>query len=285
MMVIDQDSTQVTATFPLGTIPLSGEVTGPGDGLIYVGGSVPSVVSTKLNRVVGNVDGLGNFTACALARNHLYGGPIAYAVGVYNLTTGVFSDLPPPVQPGPGESVNQTYGSSPPDGKTYWSPYAVTNGYTVVSGVGIYSTATNTVLAAISLPPDIYYLAPAFSRDSSTAYIAGPGVIAVYNATTFQSIATFSYPTTFTSLAISPDGSIIYATDQKAVYVLDAANGAQKQTIALPAQVGAMALSPDGTTLFLTDLSSSSVDLISTASGQLTVVPVPYPPGSVVVVP
>jgi DNA-binding beta-propeller fold protein YncE len=46
-----------------------------------------------------------------------------------------------------------------------------------------------------------------------------------------------------------------------------------------------MALSPDGSTLFLTNDNGHAVDLIATATGQVTVVPVSFNPTGVVVVP
>ena len=283
MMVVDQSSAQLTGTFPLGVGLLSGEVADPKARLIYVGGLTYggnlTAASAKLNRVVGSFPVLG-FGPSALVADRLYGAP-----RVYSLATGALTSLPPPVVL-PQANYSWFLGSVPPNQATYWAPFTIfTHGFAVGSGVTVYSTATDKVVAAIPAPlpgngPE------AFSPDSSTAYIGEPGVIATYSTATFKQTATFSYTTTFTSLAVSPDGSVLYGTDGTAVYVLDAATGEQQQAFKLPAAVqGVMALSPDGTTLFITDSTASAVDLINTESGQVTIVPVPYTPTSVVVLP
>jgi len=284
MMVIDQASAQVTDAFPLGLSPLSGEVADTSRDLVYVGGhyyqdGTPNVISAKSNRIVENLPVADGFAPVAIAGNQLYG-IVSGGSLVYNLASGASVPLPPPVPPKSGQYVFETAGAVPPNGKTYWVPYGFMGG---LSGVAIYSTATNSLVGGIPNLPAIYTV---FSPDSSTAYIASPMLVAVFSTTTFQKTATFNYTTTFTSLALSPDGSILYATDEKTIYVLDAATGAEKQMFALPAAVkGTMALSPDGTTLFLTDSKTNTVDLFNTASGQATVVLVPYVPSGVVVLP
>jgi DNA-binding beta-propeller fold protein YncE len=288
MMVVDQSSAQVTDTFPLGSVTISGEVTDSRRGLIYTGGSgTPNAVSTYFERIATNLAGSGGFIPAAVAGDQLYGATIGRAQ-VYDLATGVYRALPQPATPPRGDHVGAGPGAAPPDGKTYWAPFSMADsvGNPIEQGIAIYSTETDLVIGHI-LVPSLYGYGPAvFSPDSSTAYIAGPMTIAVYSATTFQKLAGFPYTTTFTSLAVSPDGSILYATDEKSIYAIDAATGAQTQTFALPAPVqGVMALSPDGTTLFITDSTTNAVDLINTASGQVTVVALPYTPSTVAVLP
>lgn len=288
MMVVDQSSAQVTATFPLGSISVSGEVPDSRRGLIYTGGTgTPNAVSTKFNRIAENLAGEGGFIPAAVVGDQLYGATTGRAQ-VYDLATGVYSALPQPVTPPRGDHVGAGPGAAPPDGKTYWAPFSMADnvGNPIESGIGIYSTATNLVIGQILVPNRYGYGPAVFSPDSSTAYIAGPLTIAVYSATTFRQTASFPYAITFTSLAISPDGSVLYATDDKSIYALDAVTGVQTRTFALPAAVqGIMVLSPDGTTLFLTDSTTNAVDLIDTASGQVTVVALPYTPSTVVVLP
>lgn len=291
MMVVDQASAQVTATFPLGLSPLSGEVADPQRGLVYVGGyyyedGTPNVVSTKLNRIVANLGIYGGFAPAAVAGDQLYG-VVNGGTDVYNLATGTYPYLSAPVTVHHGQYLFTGPGVAPPDGKTYWEPFAVdnSNGGALGGGVAVYATATNILAGKISLP--LTYGPSVFSPDSTLVYIAGPQVIAVYNTSTLQKTATFDYTTTFTALCISPDGSLLYATDGSAIYVLDAATGAQQRTFALPAAVaGVMAISPDGTALFLAESDEKKVvDMVDTASGQVTPVPVPYPPSSIVVMP
>jgi hypothetical protein len=288
MMVVDQSTAQVTDTFPLGPVGPSAEVAYPVHGLIYTGESAnPNVVSAQLNRIVENLAGYGGFFPAAIAGGQLYGSNNGGSQ-VYDLATGVYDYLPEPVTPPRGDYVGAGPGVAPPDGKTYWAKFGVTNGGggSIEQGIAIYSTETNLVIGHILVPSRYGYGAAVFSPDSSTAYIAGPMTIAVYSATTFQKTASFPYTTTFTSLAVSPDGSILYATDEKSIYVIDAVTGAQTQTFALPAPVqGVMALAPDGTTLFLTDSTTNAVDLINTATGQVTEVAMPYTPSTVVVLP
>src|ERR1017187_4452990 len=301
MEVIDQSSAVVTASFPIGVTPLTGEVADLGRDVVYVGGTGNlNVISEKVDRIAENLPVNYGFSPVAVAGSRLYGF-LNGAVAFYNLTSGQSGSLPSPVI-GPNYYVDFTTGALPPDGKTFWAPFVAYNSpccdsrprfFTPTSryGLGVYSTATNALAPLIPLPNGIAPISSiVFSPDSSTAYLAGNAVIAVYNARTLKVLGSFNYTTTFTSLAISPDGSVLYAYDGNAVYVLDAGTGAQKQMISLPAQppfhtTGPIALSPDGITLFVTDYTNSAVNMISTATGQRASVPVPYLPSSVVVLP
>jgi len=288
MTVIDQETATVTDSFPLGVAAVSGEVADPGRGRIFVGTTdssqvaAPNVVTAKLNRITSNLPIFSEFTPTAIAGGQIYGvndGP----TNVYNLASGVLSELPPPITTPPYQYW--TYvdaGASPPDGKTYWVPFHMVraNGPQVAQGVAVYGTATNSVLALVTPKGPVV-----FSPDSSAAYILGTNLIAVYTTRTVTHVGTFHYAKTFNSLAVSADGGVLYATDGGAIYVLDAATGAQKHVFSLPARASGITLSPDGTTLFLVASGSNTVDLVSTASGQVTEVQVPYAPTSVVVLP
>ena len=307
MVVIDQSSAAVTASFPLGLNLYAGEVADPRRSVVYVGGDstndgTPNVVSAKLNRIVENLPIIG-FAPAAVSGDQLYGF-LNGAVEFYNLATGRSGSLPPPVIV---DNYYDAFGTAaiPPDGKTLWAPFEVlpvccigccfslpqSSASTTPAGLAIYSAATNGLLSLTGLPNGIAPISSiVFRRDSSRAYLAGNAVIAVYSAHTFKALGAFNYTTTFSSLAISPDGSVLYAYDGKAVYVLDAGTGVQKQVFALPSQgpygpTAPIALSPDGTTIFVTDYAGSAVDLIRTATGEVIQVAVPYLPGSVVVLP
>ena len=300
MEVIDQSSAAVTASFPLGVTSLTGEVADLGRDVVYVGGSGnPNVISEKSNRIAANLPDYG-FSPVGVAGSRLYGF-LNGAVAFYNLTSGQSGSLPLPVI-GPNYYVDLTTGALPPDGKTFWAPFVAYNSpccdslprsstSTTQDGLAVYSTATNGLASLTGLPNGIAPISSiVFSPDSSTAYLAGSAAMAVYNAQTFKILGSFNYTTTFASLAISSDGSVLYAYDGNAVYVLDARTGAQKQVFALPSQpplhaTGPIALSPDGTTIFVTDYTAGAVDLVSTATGQVIQVPVPYIPSSVVVLP
>jgi hypothetical protein len=288
MMVIDQASAQVTDTFPLGFSPF-GEVADPARDLIYAGAYISgygpvNVVSAKLNRVVANL-GLSSFFPAAVAGNQLY--VINDGItGAYNLAFGTYAALPLPITLGPGQHPYTSPGGVTPNGKAYWEPFSVHNHTGLIaSGLAVYATATNTViggfLASLTARP------PVFSPDSSRAYLAGPGNIAIYSTTTLGNIATFHYPTTFIALAVSPDGTLLYATNGEKIFVIDAATGAQQQTYSLPSAVSSvMALSPDGTALFLVEAQfTSSVEMVDTATGLVTAISVPYPASNLVVLP
>jgi len=306
MVVIDQSSAAVTASFPLGVFPIS-EVADPRRGLIYVTAGdesgAPNVVSTRLNRIVGSLP-LPGFGPTAVSGSRVYGTLYSGAnVVFYNLANGQSGSLPPPL------SVPNYYLAFyavyvPPDEKTLWAPFQLapvccgnccdsqprSSASTTVAGLAVYSSVTNGLVALKWLPYGIYGIASiVFSPDSSTAYVAGGVVIALYDAHTFKLLGTFDYMTRFSSLAISPDGSVLYAYDGMAVYVLDAGTGAKKQVFELPpvplSYTAPIALSPDGTTIFVADQGRAAVNLIRTATGQVIQVPVPYAPSGVVVLP
>jgi WD40 repeat protein len=301
MAVIDQSTAAVTAIFPLGMTPLSGLVADPARDLIYAGAyyyqdGSPNVVSTKLNRIVANLPVTGGFSPAALMGGQLYGTTNS-AAAFFNLATGASGFLPSALDLGSAYFVDVGLGFAPPNGRTYWAPFYVTEVGGDVAGSGqpalsfastriaIYSSTTNSVVARLAPPGRVGPIV--FSPDSSTAYIAGNNVIAVYSTQTLQNTATYKYATTFPALAIAVDGSVLYASDGNAVYVLDASTGAQNQVFSLPSPASSptMALSPDGSTLFLTNDNGHAVDLIATATGQVTVVPVSFNPTGVVVVP
>jgi sugar lactone lactonase YvrE len=286
MMVVDPSTAQVTASYPLGVSGGFGEVADPVNGLIYVGGgstgylagSNVSVVNAASQRIVQNLlaDGLA---PGALAAGQVYGGPL-----VYNLSTGVYSSLPSPTPEG---KLSWYLGGAPPDGATYWTPFRVAryNGEAEGAGVAVYNTATNTLAGDFTIPLHSYNPV-VFSPDSSTAYIAEPKAIAVYNTTTLENIATYTYASTFTALAMSPGGTNLYATNGTAVIILDAATGTELHRIELPAAVSEfMALSPDGKTLILLASGSNAAELMDTGTLEVTEVALPYTPSSVVTLP
>jgi hypothetical protein len=291
MMVVDQSSAQVTAIFPLGMAPLAGEVADSAGGIIYIGGAPYGgnlvAVSTQKNRVIESFPVL-EFTPSAVDGAQIYGAGsetiYEWPARVYSLATGSIATLPSPVSSG---GIVEWYGGgSPPDGKTYWARFAIVGGggITFANGVAVYSTTTNSVIAKFSIPIESYNPI-VFSPDSSTAYIAEPDAIEVYSTATFQKTATYPCAETFSALALSPDGSVLYATAGLAIYAFDAFTGTQSHVFPLPARVQnfAMALSLDGTTLYLLGSGVNSVDLVNTATGKVTAVPVPYPPTSVAV--
>ena len=288
MTVIDQATAQVTDTFPVGS-ELSSAVANSTGGLIYSGGNQNiTVVSTKLNRIVENLP-VPLFATSVVADGQLYQDQFEGAPSSYNLANKAVVVLTNPTGIPPGHFAQLGLTAAPPDQSAYWVSFAVESRITfipVASGIVVYSTAKNSPIAEF-VTPSITNGPMVFSPDSSTAYIAGPNSILVYNAKTFQSKATYTLPTTFTSLVIGKSGSVLYGTDQTAIYEIDAATGSQTSVFQLPTPVvnSVMAISPDETTLFLTDFYTQNVNLINTASGSVTAVPVPYSPTSIVVVP
>src|ERR1039457_5960868 len=127
MVVIDQSSAAVTASFPLGLNLYAGEVADPRRSVVYVGGDstndgTPNVVSAKLNRIVENLPIIG-FAPAAVSGDQLYGF-LNGAVEFYNLATGRSGSLPPPVIV---DNYYDAFGTAaiPPDGKTLWAPFEV----------------------------------------------------------------------------------------------------------------------------------------------------------------
>ena len=112
--------------------------------------------------------------------------------------------------------------------------------------------------------------------------------VVVFNATTFQKLATITLPGQPYDLAISPDQSTIYAvvfpmnsSQQPSVAVIDTVSQQITSTIALPANTYPFwsALSPDGSTLYVfsdgvaygtAPNNLDSLLVIDTASGTVT---------------
>ena len=293
--VVDSSTASVTATFP--SAPGAGvEVPNPETGVIYMANAV---ISAKLNQVAEvlpySLTQDEPPVPNALVGHRLYGG-----FTEYDLATQTSTQLPvPPFIPGSGLVVLENGpGAAPPSGKTYWLPLEfepssggdVRTGSKVPSGIAVYNTAKNTLISWISVPlvwsgaPNATNYVVAFSPDSTTAYVLVNKGIALYSTQTLQNTASWTYSTSFVAIAPSPDGSVIYATDGNGVYVLSAATGAIEQVFDLPVQAPTanMALSQDGSTLFLTDVGSfdnSAVDIINTATGEITTVPAPFASG------
>lgn len=292
MVTINQETAQITASIPIDHADSA--VADPKLGAVWVGGSVDSAlsaVSAASNQVTKSFLMYG-FSPAARVGNQIFGTDNSGAA-YYNLATGAHGYLPPIINLGQNYYVDVGPGAVPPGGKSYWAPFGVYQGgggdaQIPPGGIGIYSTASNTVVARIALP-DFVSGPLVFGPEGTTAYIPSPNVIAVYDTRTLRNTQTFHYTTTFTALAISADGSRLYATDSIAVYVLDSATGAQRQFFPLPSPPsyypGVMALSPDGITLFLTNWSANVVYLIDTTSGQIRQVPVGLGPSSIAVLP
>jgi hypothetical protein len=308
MMVVDASTARVTATFPLGlsnTLVLD-ETADRRTGVIYVGshyGDGPIVeVSTTLNGVVGQLP-LTEWVPTAVAAGQLYSAVsptedfwfAGAGPGAYNLATGSTTILRSPTNL-PVSFTPFSGGASPPNGGSFWAPFEISNAFygVVGEGIAVYRTATNTLADRfpVSLEPSagfengVGYCPIAFSPDSSLAYIAEPLEIVVYNAMTLQKVATYTYVTTFGSLAVSPDGATLYGTDGTAVYVLDAVTGMQRNMFTLPAGVQSytMGISKDGTALFLLQ-NANAVEVLNASTGEVHVAPVPYYPVNLVVVP
>jgi sugar lactone lactonase YvrE len=303
MAVIDQAAAQITAMSPvcLDTPLEESAFADPELGAVWVGGyeaAALSAVDGASGRVAKSYLVYG-LSPAARAGDQIFGSNNS-AAAFYNLATGANGYLPLVLDLGQDYFVQALAGAVSPDGKTYWTSFIATftggsSGGPMqpsapripTTGIGIYDTATDTLVARIAPPNGVGPFV--FGPRNATAFVAGAHTIAVYDTRTLQNTANFTYATTFTALSISPDGATLYATDGTAIYVLDSTTGEQKQFFPIqpapPYYPGFMVLSPDGTTLYLTDSSAQAVYMIETASGQVRQVPVGAFPSAIAVLP
>jgi DNA-binding beta-propeller fold protein YncE len=290
MMEVDQASAQVIDTFPAGTTFYMNSMATQGGKYILVGGDENLLtVDTTLNSVVDTYYLGVPFYPHSKIGDQVYGTPGYSPELAYSTTTGALTTLSGlsmgMCKPGQCYAFFGPTGS-PPNGQTYWASFEVFSnftGYGVGQGLAIYSTATNTLVGEVPLPQ----CCPSqivFSPDSGRAYVAMNDQIFVYSAVTGQIVATFS-PPALGPLAVTPDGGRLYNLTGASVLVLSALTGATVNTYALPDSPQSMAISPDGTALFLTDSNSSKLDILDTITGNVTQVPLPYPPSNVVAIP
>jgi WD40 repeat protein len=213
-------------------------------------------------------NGFGNLADIYVAT----AGDQIYSIGdqvplTYNLKTETMASLEEPRALTGGDIILYSGLTVSPNNRDLYASFYVgfgTGGITMpdaagqTSGLAIYDTATNSLVAQVNVP-DVG--STVFSPDSSTAYVAGEvsteAAIYLVDSSTKQVKTTWVFPQDqyFYALCISPDGSTIYALDGSYVYTIDSSTGEQLQSYAVPEGKSAytMAISPDGTTLFLSD--------------------------------
>ncbi len=293
MTVVDQASAQVIDSFPVGAQGLEPAlVTADGES-IFVGMDHPSnllEIDTSLDRIANILLLNVAFYPYGLAGNQLYGGPPnvqpAWDIHLMSGNGSLLPRVPNPPSCPEGCLIAYGVGGLPPNGKTFWMPFMATDGVGTpwAQGLAIYSTVTNTILEELPLPLCCLAGPIAFGPASAYAYLAVGSNILVYNAKTLKYVTAFTVPAPILSLAVAPAGNYLYALTGTSAVVLSVTNGATLHTWTLPDAAQSMAVSPDGRALFLTVANPSSLDILKVTTGNLTQVPLPYPPTSVVVV-
>jgi YVTN family beta-propeller protein len=200
---------------------------------------------------------------------------------------------PPPGTPGsatsaaavstrPSVTATIPVGSTPlwvavtPDGRHAYVANATT------STVSVISTASNTVIATISVPTPSRV---AVSPDGSEAYVTecpdncpagSQGDVAVIDTASNRVTASITVGSGPFGVAFTPDGRHAYVTDRNAtaVSVIDTASHTVTATITVGVFPTSVAVSPDGREAYVTNATTNTVSVISTASNTvLTTIP------------
>ncbi|MDB5157221.1 MAG: beta-propeller fold lactonase family protein [Mucilaginibacter sp.] len=154
-----------------------------------------------------------------------------------------------------------------PDGNSIYLP-AVPN----INSVGIFNTATNTIMPAIPMPPEIKYVASVVpSPDGSRLYVTGyqDQSIAVVNTATnsIESVLDLkSYHASGSYLMVSNDGSKLYIPGDGGLLIVSAVTYKILSTINLSFFM--LVMSPDGSKIYATN--NSTVNVIDTRTDAVS---------------
>jgi YVTN family beta-propeller protein len=133
--------------------------------------------------------------------------------------------------------------------------------------VKVIDTATNKVVASISVRRDFNLTEVAVSPDATRVYVIGERGLTVIDTAANKVTATI--PLFYASgLAISPDGTRVYATSYDGVSVIDTATNGVIATIATTTVPNMVAISPDGSRIYVTNWLRGTVSVISTGIAE-----------------
>jgi YVTN family beta-propeller protein len=270
----------VIARVPVGKLP-SDLVISPDSSLVYVANYLDntiSVINAQTNKVQTTLPAGGTPAALAISSDgsKLYiANVIAAAVTVIDLANGNSTQTITGLAPSPvALALN-------PNGSQLW----VSDGQ-AVGNIDVIDTASNTVLAPITMPKAIGSLT--FTPDGLKTYVVDRAeAILVVDTTSHQVTATIPTGTLSEIVVMSPDGKTAYATRRKKsnthVMIIDTADNTVTKNITLPGLPtpgSKAALLPNGAYLYVPLYNSGHIDLINTQSqtrvgGGFTAAPFP----------
>jgi DNA-binding beta-propeller fold protein YncE len=114
----------------------------------------------------------------------------------------------------------------------------------------------------------------------------GPGDVVVVSPRDGRTVATIAVGPEPIAVAITPDAGAALVLDEGGyISVIDAASFVQRTTIPVCRLADAIAITPNGNTAVVGCPNDSSVELIDIATGHITSVALPFPPGAIAITP
>ncbi len=269
--VIDTATNTITATIPVGSIPIALVLT-PDSASLYVangGSNTVSVIDTATNTVVATVP-VGN-TPFATAMSP--DGAFVYVANLRGNSVSVIATATNTVVATVPVGRNPEGVAVTPDGAFAY----VTNDSD--NTVSVIDTATNTVVATVPvgrLPGPV-----AVSPDGTLVYVGrfispGVGGVDVIDAATNTVTTTVTVGNQPFGIAFTPDGALAYVANfvGSSVSVIDTATATVVTTIAsadarTPAAVG---ITPDGAFAYTANFNSNNVSVIDTATNTIVAI-------------
>ena len=272
---VNTGTSPVTATITVTPVP-------PPAGFAYiansgVGNGTVSVINTANNSVVATIPLGQSPTGVAISPD---GGKVYISdqalnkISVLNAATNTVIS-----------TITEFQGAEPsgvavsPDGtKLYVANY---NSYTF-SGMYIYNTATNALIASIPISGFPYGVV--ISHDGSRVYVEASDAVTVINTATNTIMATIPVGAADNSyISISPDDSRLYVSNNytNTVSVIDATVNTVISVIQVGKSPSATFVSPDGSKLYVENTIDGTISIINTATNSVinTIAAGPWPLG------
>jgi YVTN family beta-propeller protein len=272
----------VTATVPVGTLPVGVAVT-PDGKHVYVTNAFSnnvSVIRTAANMVVATVP-VGTFPFGVAVTPD---GTHAYVTNSNSNTVSVIATATKTVVATVPVGTNPGGVAVTPDGTHAYVANSNSNTVSVIR------TATNTVVATV--PVGTFPFGVAVTPNGKHAYVttSQSNTVSVIRTASNTVVATIPVGSAPFRVAVTPDGKHVYVTENSIdgddVSVIDTATNTVVAVVPLSGSPSGVAVTPDGAHVYVAKLFSNKVAVIATATNTVVArVPVGTNPAGVAIVP
>ncbi|WP_162528579.1 Ig-like domain-containing protein [Mycolicibacterium sp. CBMA 230] len=268
--VINTATNTVIATQQVGAQPFAVAVN-PSTGAAYITNELDNTVSVlalgpitspKPNTVIATIPASTEFLTTSPNGNFVYLDQ-GTSVSVINTATNTVVNTFPVVASNVG---GDGIAVSPDGSRLYIATGNAANPTTGAGTVSVINTATDSVIASVSVGPEPFGIA--ITPNGSTAYVINtPGSVSVINTATNTVTNTITVSGQPLGVAANPNGATVYVATSAGISVINTATNTVTATVPANGAFG-VAVSPNGHTVYLA--TSGGVEVIDTATNVVT---------------